>query len=64
MVLPCDHFEWQPPHITDTKSCFPVPIVNEREPESSAGMNVAPQTPQSCSSAAGTCLSERVTSAI
>ena len=37
IVLPCDHFEWQPPHITDTKSCFPVPIVNEREPESSAG---------------------------
>ena len=43
-VVPPDHFEWQPPHITDTKSCFPVPIVNEREPESSAGMNDAPQS--------------------
>ena len=48
-VVPCDHFEWQPPHIVDTNSCLPVAIVNEREPESSAGTKEAPQTPQFCS---------------
>ena len=54
-VAPWVHFEWQPPHMTALKSCLPVPMVKAREPESSAGMNSAPQTPQGSSASEGTC---------
>ena len=49
-VVPPDHFEWQPPHNRPLRvSASAVFTLNTRDPESSRGMNVAPQTPQGCS---------------
>ena len=61
--LPCDHFEKQPPHIRNSKSCFPEPSPRTREPESSAATKDAPHAPHSCSAWDGRCLIDRVTSA-
>src|SRR3954453_522004 len=61
-VVPCDHLEWQPPQSRPPSASWSaVRKAKGREPESSAGMNSAPQTPQRCgwSDLAGR--SERVT---
>ena len=49
-VVPCDHFEWQPPHIRKANACGPDLSPNTRDPESSAATNGTPHTPHGCSS--------------
>jgi len=50
-VVPADHLEWQPPHMMAvTVSSSPLFTDRMREPESSIGAKLAPQTPQRCSS--------------
>jgi hypothetical protein len=61
--LPCDHLEWHPPHIRNSKSCWPERRPSTREPESSAATKDAPQAPHACSAWDGRCFSETVTSA-
>src|SRR5450830_913806 len=64
-VEPCDHLEWQPPHISATNPSRSAGFIDRtREPESSAGTNAAPHTPQGCAFWEGWCFRETVTLAI
>ena len=61
-VVPCDHFEKHPPHISARSGgCSGLIIEKTRDPESSNGMNDAPQTAHGCSRSEGMCLTDRVT---
>lgn len=60
---PCDHFEWQPPHMRAANVSGSVSValmVSTREPESSAGTNIARQTLHGSSRSNGSCLIESV----
>ncbi len=60
-VVPCDHFEWQPPQMSaENMSWFVGLIVRTREPESSAALKMAPQTLHGSSRSNRRCLSESV----
>lgn len=60
-VVPCDHFEWQPPQISAENMSWSVGlIVRTREPESSAALKMAPQTLHGSSRSSRRCLRESV----
>ena len=60
-MVPCDHFEWHPPHMSALNgACSGALIENMREPESSDGTNCAPQTPHGCSTSDRRCFNDRL----
>jgi len=64
-VAPCVHFDAQPPQSSPVNGGpSAVRIENTRDPESSAGTNAAPHTPQGCSRWEGWCFTDIVTLAI
>jgi pyrimidine deaminase RibD-like protein len=64
-VVPCDHLEKQPPHISAlNESCSGAVMENTRDPESSEGTNRARHTPQGCSRLDARCFTDSVTTVI
>ena len=61
---PWVHFEWQPPQRRNSKACAPDLTPRTRDPESSTGTKLAPQTPHVCSLPDAWCRNEMVSSAI